>query len=199
MHNIYSLCVPAGWIAGHYPNEFAIAKQIKMGQLQTIPNEFYLYFTLILVVALVGIKYQYTSYKKQKRLEGQAEADLFSQELEANDLNEEGEEQDNGSDQDQEQAENDEEGSQQKSGDEAEGARRSRKDKAKQPGEQGDSGEDDRGSGAKGKASRPKDKGSRGKQLAASDEDEENELKNFDQIESDPHQKKKNKKKANEI
>lgn len=77
----YFIVRPFGWVAGHYPNEFSVAKQIRMGELLNIPNEFYLYFTLILIIALVGMKFQYSRYKKQNKLnEEQANQDLFSEE-----------------------------------------------------------------------------------------------------------------------
>eukprot|EP00825_Cyclidium_porcatum_P011605 TRINITY_DN1596_c0_g1_i1.p3 TRINITY_DN1596_c0_g1~~TRINITY_DN1596_c0_g1_i1.p3 ORF type:complete len:178 (-),score=42.46 TRINITY_DN1596_c0_g1_i1:104-637(-) len=109
----YFMIRPFGWVAGHYPNEFTIAKQIKMGELQSIPNEFYLYFTLILVVAFVGIKFQYSRYKKQKKLDEENNNDeLFSQELDEDEENngENEENSKNNEDEDNQEGEGEEEG-----------------------------------------------------------------------------------------
>ena len=40
----YAMIRPFGWLFGEFPNEFALAKQIEYGNLNRIPDEFYIYF-----------------------------------------------------------------------------------------------------------------------------------------------------------
>ncbi len=53
----YAIIRPFGWIAGHFPNEFTVAKEISYNKLKGMPNEFYLYLALIFIVAGIGMRF----------------------------------------------------------------------------------------------------------------------------------------------
>lgn len=48
---------PFGWIIGDFPNELAIAKEMKYGTLTSVPSLFYLYMALIVLIGLIGIRF----------------------------------------------------------------------------------------------------------------------------------------------
>lgn len=48
---------PLGWMIGSFPNELQIAKELKYGTITSVPALFYLYFALIIIVGLIGIRF----------------------------------------------------------------------------------------------------------------------------------------------
>ncbi|KAL4495089.1 hypothetical protein ABPG72_015789 [Tetrahymena utriculariae] len=73
----YCLIRPFGWILGDFPNELQIAQELKYGQISSVPNLFYLYFALILLVGAIGIKFQYSMYFSRRQQEEENDLQLY--------------------------------------------------------------------------------------------------------------------------
>jgi len=53
----YMLIRPFGWFVGSFPNEFTLVKELKYGIVEDIPNIYYLYVMLILLLTVIGMKF----------------------------------------------------------------------------------------------------------------------------------------------
>ncbi|KAL4450766.1 hypothetical protein ABPG74_011608 [Tetrahymena malaccensis] len=73
----YCMIRPFGWILGDFPNELQIAQELKYGQITSVPNLFYLYFALILLVGAIGIKFQYSMYFSRRQQEEENDLQLY--------------------------------------------------------------------------------------------------------------------------
>jgi len=60
---------PFGWLFGSFPNELELAEQMKYGVLMKVPSIFYVYMMLILVVGLIGVKFQWEMLLRRKQEE----------------------------------------------------------------------------------------------------------------------------------
>lgn len=73
----YCLIRPLGWILGDFPNELEIAQEIKYGTLTSVPALYYLYFALIIIIGLVGLKFQYSMYLERRKAEEENDLQLY--------------------------------------------------------------------------------------------------------------------------
>jgi apolipoprotein N-acyltransferase len=62
----YMIIRPISWIFGGFPNEFMLADQIRAGELPTLPSIFFLYFTLILILMIIGVIYQFLQLRREQ-------------------------------------------------------------------------------------------------------------------------------------
>lgn len=53
----YLIIRPFGWWVGNFPNEFTLVKSVKYGIVEEIPNIYYLYVMLIVMLTGIGIKF----------------------------------------------------------------------------------------------------------------------------------------------
>ncbi|KRX01942.1 hypothetical protein PPERSA_07587 [Pseudocohnilembus persalinus] len=74
----YAIIRPVGWVADGFPNEFTVVDQIRHGVLTEIPTEFYLFLALIILLAGIGMKYQYYTYYQDLAREQDLEAQKVS-------------------------------------------------------------------------------------------------------------------------
>jgi cytochrome bd-type quinol oxidase subunit 2 len=66
-----------GVMIGNYPNEFTLAKEIKYGRYDSIPNIFYVYLGVTLLLSFGGMFYQYILYKEKKEIDELEENDVY--------------------------------------------------------------------------------------------------------------------------
>lgn len=53
----YMIIRPFGWFVGSFPNEFTLVKEIKYGLLEEVPQIYYLYVMLVLLLTGIGAKF----------------------------------------------------------------------------------------------------------------------------------------------
>ena len=73
----YLLIRPFGWMIGSFPNELLIAKELQYGTLTEVPSLFYLYMALILLIGMIGIKFQWGMYLLRRQAEEEDDLQLF--------------------------------------------------------------------------------------------------------------------------
>jgi len=65
----YLVIRPFGWLFGSFPNELELAEQVKYGVLMKVPSIFYVYMALILIVGMIGVKFQWEMLLRRKQEE----------------------------------------------------------------------------------------------------------------------------------